>query len=859
MKPLFIKRRKVIAIFLLFVISTIMVVYANSSGRPGGINAPDSVVDADKEEVYIEEYFDLMSNTMRELRKTIPAYNQDSGPYEWHKMSLEWDGGVDTNGYPVLVYGHPSDLVKNYWKTGSIISSSKGKTAYPTDEEIKSWDHTTIPSPEDIKPRYRGFTNLGTVFFNLDTPRDYGSRTSDWGSKNFISIDVYDKYRWEGYSYSSYGTDNRDLYRNYIAFNKEDGNDPWNHPELKKRLLKLKELWFSGYDRIDVKYLYEHFNPLAYQTDQSMGVWYAWMTNNGGPNTYKIFTIPPLENQDNDLILTDVRVYDKTGYYPKKLSIFGEYSSEVFLKTTKDFKGDVQIKFDVYKNVDMRDLSETFTTTKFVDLKANETIDIDVPEIIKHVDKYLKITAEIITPIENEFNYVRDNDFAQIEIDPEPFNLVAENLTANMYKVAEGTEVILTGTFYNDSGFNSGPTEVVLYDGKGNIIDKQTNVALRANERAQIDLKATVNSKATYYMEINPNKDKTSPMLEESTYTDNATNAITIEIGRDLCPYQPITPEQNDNKDLIEYSFRESYQVEIRTRSEILKKVWDSEDKAIYNDDGTFSHYVGGWDYVSYNPKRYTDWSNWYYVTVRTEWTDKFQFNEHFEVKDINFRSKYTKNNTDKYGISSDGWVDMLENEDLAKIKAGYGLELQIKTNYQIKYAPGAVHPRTGEDLSNTIFAPPRTYTFNTNTGIDTDTKQYSGRARYVYSGDIPIEDNDCITLRMPGYRYGSNEDVFKSSYDNSWIDELELTKVEGNKYNRTKTYEFKEKKVILVNSRKYYVSENVADGKYEITVFTGNNGQIYTDDKADLNDTVKANITVYGSYREDIPTHILN
>lgn len=65
-------------------------------------------------------------------------------------------------------------------------------------------------------------------------------------------------------------------------------------------------------------------------------------------------------------------------------------------------------------------------------------------------------------------------------------------------------------------------------------------------------------------------------------------------------------------------------------------------------------------------------------VTYRKEWDEIRDYYETFEIADVLFRSKYTKDNR----LGNDGWVSV-KNGGQGRIKAGYGFELQIKTRYR--------------------------------------------------------------------------------------------------------------------------------------------------------------------------------
>ncbi|GMG97513.1 hypothetical protein [Tepidimicrobium xylanilyticum] len=84
-------------------------------------------------------------------------------------------------------------------------------------------------------------------------------------------------------------------------------------------------------------------------------------------------------------------------------------------------------------------------------------------------------------------------------------------------------------------------------------------------------------------------------------------------------------------------------------------------------------------DRESYTYEVCVDWRDVPYeycqVTYRREWEEIHDYYETFEIQDVLFRSKYTKD-------TKGGWVSVKGGKQ-GKIKAGYGFELQIKTRYR--------------------------------------------------------------------------------------------------------------------------------------------------------------------------------
>jgi len=185
-------------------------------------------------------------------------------------------------------------------------------------------------------------------------------------------------------------------------------------------------------------------------------------------------------------------------------------------------------------------------------------------------------------------------------------------------------------------------------------------------------------------------------------------------------------------------------------------------------------------------------------VTYRKEWDEIRDYYETFEIADVLFRSKYTKDNR----LGNDGWVSV-KNGGQGRIKAGYGFELQIKTRYR----------------TNRNIAPlPNPYTGNRYRG-DAYGRYPSGYCDIItrYPGVTPVYQKRHIYMEMP-YVNRSGDRV-------CYI--LSSTKTEGPWYNETVTFELPLRSSFGVkNERKIYINEGAKPnidnpGKYEINIVT--------------------------------------
>lgn len=205
------------------------------------------------------------------------------------------------------------------------------------------------------------------------------------------------------------------------------------------------------------------------------------------------------------------------------------------------------------------------------------------------------------------------------------------------------------------------------------------------------------------------------------------------------------------------------------------------------------------------------------------------KFNETYGIESILFKSKWSEDN---YG----GWVNALNQN--AKIKAGYGFELEITTRYK----------------TNRINMPsPEPYTITIRAGNSVDGR-YDEVCSYATRspGVTPIDNPNVIYLIMP-YKDKNNKNV-------CYI--LTATSSSGSWYDNTKTFELPLRNVLGNNERKIYTNET-SSGRHYIEIRTPNTFNGYYPDapydtsrKKPLQDCVGFYIDIIP--QDDLKSHII-
>lgn len=195
---------------------------------------------------------------------------------------------------------------------------------------------------------------------------------------------------------------------------------------------------------------------------------------------------------------------------------------------------------------------------------------------------------------------------------------------------------------------------------------------------------------------------------------------------------------------------------------------------------------------ITYKSKSGTPYSFTKYSSLPPEQTVEVKQNESYEIEQILFRSKYTKDNK----IGKDGWVNMLEAEDLPRIKAGYGYELKVKVRYKtnaLSTQPTKVNIPTFANRAD-------------RTGKGTSVRPYN------VAPNIPQD----IFIKAPGMSKALSVSGTRGTSPSVDV------KRTGSNGDQVFEYTLKSKDNFgIKESGKLYVGKDVKDGQYEIQVWT--------------------------------------
>lgn len=164
-------------------------------------------------------------------------------------------------------------------------------------------------------------------------------------------------------------------------------------------------------------------------------------------------------------------------------------------------------------------------------------------------------------------------------------------------------------------------------------------------------------------------------------------------------------------------------------------------------------------------------------------------YSDSYNIDSILFKSKYT---TDK-GYGTSGWVDLLNanQKKYAKIKAGYGYELQIVVSYKTQAL--ANQPSDYRNNSGTVLSGKQTTNLNTQANIN---------------NDIYVKTSDGKILSATGF--GGTTQAFDSTVVSSSSTETKIKYTMKTKYVNGKTV-----------PNQILIGENVKDGTYSLNVAT--------------------------------------
>ena len=233
-----------------------------------------------------------------------------------------------------------------------------------------------------------------------------------------------------------------------------------------------------------------------------------------------------------------------------------------------------------------------------------------------------------------------------------------------------------------------------------------------------------------------------------------------------------------------------------------------------------------------------------YYSNPSTSVTYKSKsqsYNESYKIDYVKFKSKYT---TDK-GYGTNGWVDLTKSseKDLAKIKAGYGYELEIQVTYKTD-----AYKRFSSNMSNILSHPKVPNATNTKVSGE---QMLNDIAKANLNTDIYVRTSD-------GKVYSAGGTAVPSSSAAKITNAFNSTIVKNTNSEVTVKYTMKTKNTSgLAEPTRIYVGEDTKDGEYSIRVYTPVQSGVGTvTNKAKLCDSLLLKYKVQGSMYDDNNEH---
>lgn len=251
----------------------------------------------------------------------------------------------------------------------------------------------------------------------------------------------------------------------------------------------------------------------------------------------------------------------------------------------------------------------------------------------------------------------------------------------------------------------------------------------------------------------------------------------------------------------------------------------NTSDKNSWNVTHEIYNFSG--NYVSYNKFDGSKTYEFYNYKKGTASNSDKNYNESYNIDSVLFKSKFTTDN--KYG--SNGWVDLTKasEKDKAKIKAGYGYELQIDVSYKTN-----------------VFTNQPKATWNRNNNNSTGNTVSNLQTPANINNDIYVRTSDGKTLSATGM-FGTTQ-AFNSTILSNSKNEVKIR------------YTMKTKNTNGVTEPlKIFIDENTKDGTYGLNVFTPSMiGVGSSASKKELCDYEKLQFKVQGSMYDDNSDHIV-
>lgn len=249
------------------------------------------------------------------------------------------------------------------------------------------------------------------------------------------------------------------------------------------------------------------------------------------------------------------------------------------------------------------------------------------------------------------------------------------------------------------------------------------------------------------------------------------------------------------------------------------------------NNSWTVSHRKHSWNY---SVKNYSinggSYSSEVYTTSNESTVNK-SYTESFKIKNIFFKSKETE------GRGDNGWVDLLASNqaNLAKVKAGYGFELKIISEYRTNATKTQPTPSTNTNYSGII-------------------------------GENDISYSNEIFVNLPGTEgtNGTEKILSTTGYfgTTKGLEVVERDLSTSTEIVKEFTYTIKPSNTLGIGATgKIFIPTELKDGNYKVSIYTppiigavssGKNNYTSLCDRSDIY------IKVSGSYTDDLNSNII-
>lgn len=211
---------------------------------------------------------------------------------------------------------------------------------------------------------------------------------------------------------------------------------------------------------------------------------------------------------------------------------------------------------------------------------------------------------------------------------------------------------------------------------------------------------------------------------------------------------------------------------------------------------------------------------------------------ESLEILEVMFRSKDTRDK--KLGENKDGWVNLSKSKekDLGQIKAGYGFELKIVTEYK----------------TNALLNNPK---WSTNKDRGTSVTNLSSGVNIIPDifVELPGDKNNRKILSVSGY---------ESSIKGLVAKQIKSGNVEGGQQVYRWEYTIKPSTTVGVSEvGKVFIPQNLKDGTYKLSIYTppvtgvSSLPEYNTSKYSALCDRKDVNVKVKGSATDDLNSHV--